>query len=194
MRSELLAEFPESFETERLLVRAAGPEDAEAANAAVVESRTELTPWINWADQELDLDAVRENLVRARARFILREDLRFHLFLRDDPASFVGSAGLHHIDWSVPRFEIGYWLSTRFTGRGYATEAVRGMTDFAFRQLRAERLEIWCDARNERSAAVARRAGFTQEALLRNYERNTANNLSDALWFGLLREEWQAQA
>lgn len=192
MGSELLLAFPESFDTERLLIRAAGPEDAEAANAAVVESRAELTPWINWAEQEVDLDAVRENLVRARARFILREDLRFHLFLRDESASFVGSTGLHHIDWKVPRFEIGYWLSTRFTGRGYATEAVRGVTDFAFRQLDAERLEIWCDARNERSAAVARRAGFTQEAVLRNYERDTAGELSDALWFGLLREEWQA--
>jgi RimJ/RimL family protein N-acetyltransferase len=192
MGSELLRSFPESFETERLLIRAVLPEDAAAAHAAVAESRTELTPWIDWAEQDLDLDAVRESLVRARARFMLREDLRFHLFLRDDPQEFVGSTGLHHIDWSVPRLEIGYWLRTRFAGQGYATEAVRGITDFAFGELDAERLEIWCDARNERSAAVARRAGFRQEALMRHNERDTAGGLSDSLGFGLLRAEWQA--
>ncbi len=193
MRSELLAEFPDSFETERLFIRAAGREDAAAAYAAVSASRAELTPWISWAEQEPDLDAVRESLVRARARFTLREDLRFHLFLREDRACFVGSTGLHHIDWSVPRFEIGYWLDTRFTGQGFATEAVRGITDFAFRELEAERLEIWCDPRNERSAAVARRSGFRQEALLRHNERDTAGELCDSLCFGLLREEWRAR-
>lgn len=191
MASDLLRDFPDSFETERLSIRAAAPEDASEARAAVAESRTELTPWISWAEQELDLDAVRENLVRARARFMLREDLRFHLFLRGDPQRFVGSTGLHHIDWAVPRLEIGYWLRTRFAGQGYATEAVRGVTAFAFRELEAERLEIWCDARNERSAAVARRAGFRQEALLRHNERDTAGSLCDSLGFALLREDWQ---
>ena len=191
MARDLLRDFPESFETERLSIRAAAPEDASEAHAAVTESRTELTPWISWAEQELDLDAVRENLVRARARFMLREDLRFHLFLRDDPQRFVGSTGLHHIDWAVPRLEIGYWLRTRFAGQGYATEAVRGITAFAFRELGAERLEIWCDARNERSAAVARRAGFRQEALLLHNERDPAGELCDSLGFGLLREDWQ---
>ncbi|HEX5396733.1 MAG TPA: GNAT family protein [Candidatus Limnocylindria bacterium] len=192
MGSELLKTFPESFVTERLLLRAAGPEDASEANTAVVESRAELAPWMSWAAQELELDAVRENFVRTRARFMLREEMRFHLFLRDDPGSFVGSCGLHRIDWSVPRLEIGYWLRTSFTGQGYATEAVRGITDYAFRELDAERLEIWCDARNERSAAVARRAGFTQEALMRHNERDAAGELSDSLGFALLREEWEA--
>jgi len=192
MGSELLRTFPESFETERLLIRAASPDDASQANAAVIESRAELTPWISWAAQELDLDAVRESLVRARARFLLREDLRFHLCLRDAPEQLVGACGLHRMDWSVPRLEIGYWLRTRFAGRGYATEAVRGITDFAFRELGAERLEIWCDARNQRSASVARRAGYQQEALLRHYDRDTAGELSDALGFAMLREEWDA--
>jgi RimJ/RimL family protein N-acetyltransferase len=191
MGSELLRNFPESFETERLFIRAAAPEDANEANAAVIESRAELTPWMSWAEQELDLDAVRENFIRARVRFMLREDLRFHLFLGTDRQRFVGSTGLHRIDWSVPRLEIGYWLRTSFTGQGYATEAVRGLRDFAFRELDAERLEIWCDARNERSAAVARRAGFTQEALLRRNERDTAGELSDSLGFAMLREEWR---
>jgi ribosomal-protein-serine acetyltransferase len=81
--------------------------------------------------------------------------------------TLVVSSGLHRIDWDVPRFEIGYWARTPYTGQGYVTETVRGLTNFAFHTLEAKRVEIRCDANNERSAAVARRAGFTHEGTLR---------------------------
>ncbi len=191
MGSQLLREFPDSFETERLLIRAPRPEDAPEVHAAIVESSAELRAWMPWAEREQDLDAVREDQINAHARFILREDLRLHLHLRDAPERLIGSSGLHRIDWSVPRFEIGYWLRTGFAGRGFATEAVRGIAAFAFRELGAERIEIWCDARNERSAAVARRAGFRQEATLRHNRRDTAGNLRDSLGFGMIRAEWE---
>ena len=91
--------------------------------------------------------------------------MRLHVYLRDG-GGFVGSSGLHRIDWTVPRFEIGYWIRTSMTGHGFATEATRRIADFAFDELGAERVEIWCDAANERSAAVAVRAGFELEARL----------------------------
>ena len=72
----------------------------------------------------------------------------------------VGSSGLQGIDWEVPKFEIGYWCRTSFTGRGYITEAVRGITAFAFEALGARRVEIRCDSRNHPSVRVAQRAGF----------------------------------
>ena len=108
------------------------------------------------------------------------------LFRRDD-GRFVGGSGLHRIDWSIPRFEIGYWVRTSLAGHGYATEAARRIADFAFSDLQAERVEIWCDAANERSAAVARRAGFELEATMRRNRRNSAGGLADSLCFVRLR-------
>ena len=108
------------------------------------------------------------------------------LYLRDG-GGFVGSSGLHRIDWTVPRFEIGYRIRTTMAGRGFATEATRRMADFAFDELGAERVEIWCDAANERSAAVAQRAGFTYEARLIRNRRDTAGELTDSLCFARLR-------
>lgn len=72
-------------------------------------------------------------------------------------------------------------------GQGMATEAVAAIADFAFTELAAERLEIWCDVKNERSAAVAQRAGFTLEARLQRNRRNLSGELSDSLCFVLLR-------
>lgn len=81
------------------------------------------------------------------------------LFLKETGA-LVGGSGLHRIDWSVPKFEIGYWCRTRFAGHGYITEAVRGLGAFAFDQLGARRVEILCDSRNHRCVRVAELAGI----------------------------------
>jgi RimJ/RimL family protein N-acetyltransferase len=90
----------------------------------------------------------------------------------------------------VPRFEIGYWLHSDYTGRGLATEAVVALADFAFETLEAQRVEIRCDAGNERSAALARRAGFPLEATLHNHERrHLTDELRDTLIFARIREE-----
>ncbi len=143
-----------------------------------------------WA-QTLQSVAETETFARESAlRFRNREDLPLALFRKSD-GCYVGNSGLHRIDWDVPRFEIGYWVRTSLQGQGYITEAVNGITKFAFELLGAERMEIRCDARNERSAAVARRAGYVQEAKLRCESRAPDGSLRDTLIFALLRDEWQ---
>jgi RimJ/RimL family protein N-acetyltransferase len=79
----------------------------------------------------------------------------------------LGGTGLHRIDWSLRRFEIGYWRKTGCGGRGVVTEATRAMARLAFDALGARRVELRMDDNNERSWKVAERAGFTLEALLR---------------------------
>ena len=73
-------------------------------------------------------------------------------------------------------------------GQGFATEATMRIADFAFDELAAERVEIWCDAANERSAAAAARAGFALEARMQRNRRNTSGELADSLCFARLRE------
>lgn len=92
--------------------------------------------------------------------------------------TIIGGSGLHRIDWNVPKFEIGYWVRSSYAGQGYITEAVTGITSFAFNTLGARRVEIRCDVKNVRSSAVARRAGFALECTTHNDARDH---------FGLLR-------
>lgn len=168
----ILVDVPESFDTERLTIRAPRPGDGQQMNAAIRESWAELQPWMPWAAGDPpDEDETEMRLRKARARFLLREDLWLLLFLKGGQ-TLVGSSGLHRIDWNVPRFEIGYWVRSSYAGRGYITEAVKGITDFAISGLGAWRVEIRCDSRNQKSAAVARRAGFQLEATLHNNERH----------------------
>jgi RimJ/RimL family protein N-acetyltransferase len=96
---------------------------------------------------------------------------------------------LHRFDWTVPAMEIGYWLRPDAEGKGYVSEMVKLITAFAFTHLMAERVEIRCDAVNKRSAAVPRRLGFKQEALLRGSRRNIDGVLGDTLVFAMIRTD-----
>lgn len=174
----LLLEFPDSFETERLLIRAPRAGDGSEVNAAILDSIKELRPWLPWAHPIPTVGESEANIRGAVAKFLAREDLRLLLFLKGTN-TLVGSSGLHRIDWKVPRFEIGYWARTPYAGRGYITEAVIGITDFAQKHLGARRVEIKMDTRNERSWRVAERAGYTLEAVIRHERRALDGSLAD---------------
>lgn len=68
---------------------------------------------------------------------------------------FVGNASFHHLGWSVPKCELGYWNRTSRAGEGLVREGVAALAEMAERDLGARRLEIRCDTRNRRSTRVA---------------------------------------
>jgi RimJ/RimL family protein N-acetyltransferase len=188
----ILLDFPDSFETERLLIRAPRVGDGQAMNAALVESIHNLKRWLpmHWTQNILTVDETEELVRQWVARWLLREDLRLTLIRKSD-GLFLGHCGLHRPDWAAMRFEIGYWVRASLEGHGYVREAVAGVTAFAFDTLGAERIELRCDSRNDRSIAVAERAGYTLEGRLRHdYHSTDKTMLKDTLVYSLLRPEY----
>ena len=64
---------------------------------------------------------------------------------------------------------LGYWIARRGAGQGYATEAVRRVADYAFKELSLHRLEAGIMPRNVRSIRVAEKAGFRCEGVSHSY-------------------------
>lgn len=182
----VLLDFPHEFETERLLVRCPLPGDGRQVHDALVESQEEVQQWLPFAATLPTTEESEENVRRAYAKFLLREDLRLHMFLKPS-GRFVGSTGLHRMNWAVGRFEIGYWLRTSECGQGLMTEAVDGIVEWASGYLNARRIEIRCDARNLGSRRVAERAGFYLEAVLRQSLPDVGGRPADQLLYAKLR-------
>jgi RimJ/RimL family protein N-acetyltransferase len=136
----------------------------------VAQSLDELKPWLPWA-QKMPSRKQSELICRQMAaRFAQRSDLPLFIFARAADggcARLLGGTGLHRVDWSVPRFEIGYWRRSGEQGNGWITEAVRTLARFAFDHLGARRVEIRMSSDNTKSRAVAERCGFTLEGVLR---------------------------
>lgn len=165
----ILIDFPEEFYTDRLIIRKPMPGDGVAVYPAMQASMNELKQWMPWAHMEQTQEDLEANLREAHVRFLTREDLRLHIFHKETGA-FIASSGLHRINWDIPKFEIGYWIDSRFSGNGYMTEAVQAIVNFAFNELKAKRVEFRCDTRNVRSRAIPERLGFTLEGVLKNDE------------------------
>jgi RimJ/RimL family protein N-acetyltransferase len=77
---------------------------------------------------------------------------------------------------------IGFWLVPQQRGRGLMTQAVRVVCDYGFGVMALLRIEWRAFVGNHPSAAVARRAGFRYEGLLRQ----------GGTQHGVRRDQWVA--
>lgn len=64
--------------------------------------------------------------------------------------------------------EIGYWLGRDFWGRGFATEAVKLMTEDTFRSTDLVRIHAQVFSPNAASRHVLQKCGYQEEGILRN--------------------------
>jgi RimJ/RimL family protein N-acetyltransferase len=179
---------PETIATSRLLLRAPRREDGAAVYRAVQASLPELQRWMAWARQPLGEAGYLDNAERAAERFVVRTELRYLIWDRAGE-QLMGSSGFHALNWDVPKGEIGYWIGTRHTGQGYATEAAQALTDFGLDVLGFQRIEIRCDPLNGASAAVPRRIGYGLDARLVNDDvaADGTGALRDTLVFSRVR-------
>ena len=84
--------------------------------------------------------------------------------------------------------EIGYWLAPEARGRGLATRALRLLSAWTLRETGIARLQLQTHLENLASQAVATRAGFTREAVLRAYMDNRGTR-HDSVMFSIIPGE-----
>ena len=183
----VLIDLPSEIQTPRLLLRVPRAGDGPVVNAAVAESREELSPWMPWANPTPKVEDTEVWCRQAAAKFLSREQLHFSIYRSGDPTYCLGNCGLHHIDWKVPMAEVGYWLRTSQTGKGFTSEAVEALSALAFGRLNVARLQLRCDVKNRRSAAVAERCGFQLEGVMRCDSRDVGGELRDTCLYAKIR-------
>jgi RimJ/RimL family protein N-acetyltransferase len=79
----------------------------------------------------------------------------------------IGSIGLHVLDRELANVEVGYWTAAPARGRGLTTRALKLLSDWALREVGAQRVQLRADVLNKASLRVAEKAGFTREGTLR---------------------------
>ncbi len=173
--NQLLLDFPTMFQTKRLLVRKPFPGDGAEVYEAVRASITDLEPWVPFVNSVSSEEQAEANVREAHAKFLLREELGFHIYHREE-GFFIGALTMHPTNWNIPKFELSFWLHSAHQGQGYITEALAGATNFAFEKLDAKRVEIRCDAANEAARKTAERIDFSLEGILRNDRISLSGN------------------
>lgn len=95
---------------------------------------------------------------------------------------------------SVPYFdaiEVGYQIfNSEHRGKGYASEALRLLSNYLFESTQVNRIELRIATQNPASVKVAEKQGFSLEGICREaaYSRG---KLHDMYLYSLLRREWR---
>lgn len=196
MPDPLLFPVPPSIETPRLLLRSFRVEDAPVLHEALTESIVELRRhlgFLSWVAEEQTLQSAEVRCRKAEANFLLRTDLPYLAFEKGS-GRLIGSVGLHRTDWTLPKTEVGYWLRSGETGKGFASECVTALTTWALTVFGAQRVELITDEQNLGSRAVAERCGFTLEGIMHNVMRAPDGSLRNSCVYARLPSAAQAIA
>jgi RimJ/RimL family protein N-acetyltransferase len=140
-------------ETKRLVLRGWRPEDFEAY--AAITADPEVTRYLGGV---LGAAQSWRQLALHAGHWSLRGYGNWAVERREDGV-LLGRAGLWCPEgW--PGLEVGWLLARPAWGQGYATEAARAATDWAWSALPAERLISVIHPENDRSIRLAERLGM----------------------------------
>lgn len=164
--------------TERLVLRRSRPEDAEAISA--YRSDPEVNRQQGW--ERTDPDGVRADIEEMEARLPGAPGgwVQFSVEERDG-GRLVGDVGISPADGEPGVLKVGYTMSPSFQGRGYATEAVSALIDYAFATLGVDLVRAYANADNLPSIRVAEKVGMR---LIERFEHREG----DETWFGVRYE------
>jgi ribosomal-protein-serine acetyltransferase len=154
--------LPDRVSNSQLELQRWSLDQLDALLAAVEMSFNELHTWMIWAATMPTRRAMHSVIADDVTRF--DSDERFQFFVMErSTGELVGSAGLHRRG-EPDELEIGYWIRSDRTRRGYATQVAGLLTSAAFdASTQIVRVNISMDANNHASAAVPKKLGFVRQ-------------------------------
>jgi RimJ/RimL family protein N-acetyltransferase len=145
-----------SLLTERLLLRRSVADDAETISA--YRSDPAVHAMQGW--DRTDPDGVRAEIEEMANRKPGEAGgwVQFTVEARD--GGIVGDVGLSPADGETGVIKVGYTVDPRFQSRGFATEAVKALVDYAFTTLDADIVRAYAGAENTPSIRVMQKVGM----------------------------------
>jgi len=161
----------EPLTTDRLLLRRSHLEDAGTISA--YRSDPEVHRYQGW--ERTDPDGVRAEIRDMAGRAPGQPGGWIQLSVEErSTGRLVGDVGLSPADGEPGVIKVGYTIAPAFQGRGYATEAVGALVDYAFERLGADVVRAYASADNVPSIRVAEKVGMR---LVERIERRSGNDV-----------------
>lgn len=149
--------------------------------------RPYLKEWLPWVDGSKSIEDTKAFIEMTKTQFASNNGFQAGIWYR---GKIAGVIGYHGMNWSHNSTSIGYWLGARYQGNGVMTKACRVFVDYAFRELKLNRVEVRCAERNLKSRAIPERLGFVKEGIIRDAEWLYDHYVDDVV-YGILSREWQ---
>lgn len=114
------------------------------------------------------------------------EELELGIFDAKDN-KFIGMCTLENINREYSVCELGYWLDISYVGKGYMTECVKAIIQYAQNELNMKSVNAFVITEHRKSIALLERLGFIKKELLKNDTENKGKEV-DRYWYKLFLE------
>lgn len=174
--------------TERLTLRQLELHDAEAIEKLAGEKEV--------ADTTLNMPhpypvGSASSFIKARHEAAERGDGYSFAVTLTEGEVFLGVVGLR-VNKNHNMAELAYWIGKPYWKSGYCTEAAARVVQFAFDELRLNRVFAAAMTRNPASYRVMEKIGMKFEGIMRNHIRK-GDTYEDLRYYGLLHSDYQNQ-
>lgn len=175
------------YETPRLILRLAQPEEAPAVLNFYSQDK-ELFERFEGEHIPLfyTVEFHQENLSQELNLAYKMSHIRFYVYLRSNPSQIIGTICFHNIQPVLySSCEVGYKFASAYHHQGYASEALEKAIDAIFSDGGIHRIMAWVAPDNEASLKLLRSLGFQLEGI--NKDRAFLNGKwQDHLQFSLI--------
>ncbi|MEG0471930.1 MAG: GNAT family protein [Solibacillus sp.] len=175
------------LETERLVLREITMEDAPSILNYL--SDKEVMKYYGLAPFQTVNDALDE-ISWYQSIFRNKTGVRWGITEKDQLV-VIGSCGFLNVDGQHARAEIGFELNQAYWGKGIASETLKPIITYGFKQLKLQRIQALIEPANTASQKLVERHGFVREGLLRSYEY-TCGKFDDLYMYSLLKQDIEA--
>ncbi|RXM41498.1 GNAT family N-acetyltransferase [Chryseobacterium sp. CH21] len=171
--------------TKRLLLRDITMDDKQ--NIFNYRSDAEANKFQSWIPETLE-DV--ESFIRRNNKEFNQPESWYQLLITDkETKAVIGDIGVHFLGDENVQVEFGITLSSSFQGKGYASEALKGIIDYLFNDLHKHRITASVDPANTASIQLMERIGLRKEG---HFVKSLfwKNNWVDDVIYAVLHEEW----
>ena len=183
---ELAASTP-TLKTERLVLSRMLPKDARAMYSYA--KKEEVTRFLTWNPHK-SKKYTHDYLVFIQQQYDAAEF--FDWAIREPNGKMIGTCGFTKLDIETRHGEIGYVLSPKVWGRGYATEAAGCIMKFGFEILGLERLCARFMYGNHGSERVMQKLGMTALGVVPEPIR-IKGNYCTVFEYAITKEEYEKE-
>lgn len=162
------------------------PSFAQLYFEIVKRERAYLGEWLAWPAHADSRNFFLDFIKRSLHDYAEGKSLVCAIFYDD---SLVGTTGFNSINHELKKVEIGYWLSSKYSGKGIVSKSVSKLIDMAFTDLDMEKVQISVAVENQPSRRVCERLDMNEEGVITNEEK-IGDRILDHVIYGLHKNNY----
>ena len=174
------------IKTKRLILRELKSSDAKSLQENL--NNLNVSKWLEAISYPYSLKDAKSfiSMCKKEARKKPRVKYEFAVVLKEGKIN-IGSMGLY-LKTKHRKASLGYWIGEKYWRKGYGSEALKSIINFAFKKLKLIRLEAEIYPRNPSSGKLLEKHGFVKEGLMRKSSICKADGkIKDSIAYGLVR-------